>query len=82
MLNISLFGMTAKECRDQNPKKSKNVRDYANVTQLIYLSNLENINALLINENLSQEKRLIKLKKIAIHQMALLVKNPTIKKLA
>lgn len=81
ILNMSLFGMTAKEWRDQNPKKSGNVRDYANVTQLICLSNLENINTLLINENLSQEKRLIKLNKIAIHQMTLLVKNQSVKKL-
>ena len=81
VLNVALFGMTAKEWRDNNKDKSGNIRDYANVSQLVCLSNLENLNALFINENLPQDKRLIKLNQIAIHQMRLLTKNNSIKKL-
>lgn len=55
VLNMALFGMTAKEWRDQNPDQKGNIRDYANVSQLVCLSNLENLNALFINEGLSQQ---------------------------
>lgn len=72
VLNIALFGKTAKEWRDLNPDKKGNMRDYAQINELICLSNLENINALLINENLPQQKRLIKLNQIAIQQMLIL----------
>jgi len=73
VLNMALYGKTAKEWREKNPDKKGNIRDYSNVTQLICLSNLENINALFIKENLPQSQRLIKLNEIAIEQMKLLV---------
>ena len=81
VLNIVLFGMTAKEWRDSNKGKKGNIRDYANVSQLICLSNLENLNALFINEGLPQDKRLIKLNQIAIQQMKLLTDDTNIKKI-
>ena len=81
VLNIALFGMTAKEWRDSNKGKKGNIRDYANVSQLICLSNLENLNALFINEGLPQDKRLIKLNQIAIQQMKLLTDDTNIKKI-
>ena len=75
VLNMALFGMTAKEWRDANPDSKGNIRDYATVNQLICLSNLENLNALFINEGYSQMDRLRKLNEIAIHQMTLLEEN-------
>ncbi len=81
VLNVALFGMTAKEWRDNNKDKSGNIRDYANVSQLVCLSNLENLNALLINEGLSQNQRLVKLNQIAIQQMRLLTEDKNIKEL-
>lgn len=72
VLNMALFGKTAKEWRDLNPDKKGNMRDYAQINELICLSNLENINALLINENISQQNRLMKLNQIAIQQMLIL----------
>ena len=72
ILNMALFGITAQEWRSQNPTLKGNQRDYANINQLICLSNLENINALFISENISQEERLLKLNQIAIHQMNVL----------
>lgn len=72
VLNMALFGQTAKTWRDANLGSKGNVRDQANVSQLVCLSNLENLNALFINEGLSQEERLIKLNRIAIQQMKLL----------
>ncbi|OGP02021.1 MAG: DNA-binding protein [Deltaproteobacteria bacterium GWA2_38_16] len=77
----AIFGMTAKEWRDYNKDKSGNIRDYANVSQLVCLSNLENLNALFINENLPQDKRLIKLNQIAIQQMRLLSEDKNVKRL-
>jgi len=83
ILNVALFGMTAKEWRDINKNKPKeeNIRDYANISQLICLSNLENLNASFIIDGLSQEERLIKLNKIAINQMKLLLENKRVKQL-
>ena len=81
VLNVALFGLTAKEWRYNNKDNKGNIRDYANVSQLVCLSNLENLNALFINEELSQDKRLIKLNQIAIHQMKLLTNNVNIKKI-
>jgi hypothetical protein len=81
VLNVALFGVTAKEWRDLNPDKKGNMRDYANVSQLICLSNLENLNALFISENIHQSKRLVKLNKIAINQMRLLTEDITVKKM-
>ncbi len=75
ILNMALFGMTAKEWRDNNPEKKGNIRDYADISQLVCLSNLENLNAHFINDNLLQEERLLKLNKTAIHQMKLLVQD-------
>lgn len=72
VLNMALFGKTAREWRDLNPDKKGNIRDYAQINELICLSNLENINALLINENLTQQNRLINLNQIAIQQMQIL----------
>ncbi len=72
VLNVALFGMTAKEWRDANPKLKGNIRDYASIHQLICLSNMENLNAVFINEKMSQSERLIKLNQIAIQQMKVL----------
>lgn len=72
VLNLALFGRTAAEWRKSNPGKKGNMRDEADVTQLVCLSNLENLNALFIAEGLSQQERLERLNKIAIHQMTLL----------
>ena len=72
VLNVALFGITAKQWRDSNPDLDGNIRDYATINELICLSNLENLNAVFINENLSQKERLIKLNKIAIQQMKIL----------
>lgn len=72
VLNMALFGMTAKQWRDVYPDKKGNIRDYASINELICLSNMENINAVLIEEGLEQKERLEKLNKIAIHQMSIL----------
>ncbi|MBQ6047623.1 MAG: KilA-N domain-containing protein [Bacteroidales bacterium] len=72
VLNVALFGMTAKEWRDANPGKKGNMRDYATINQLICLSNMENLNAVFINEGIPQRERLHKLNKIAIQQMTVL----------
>jgi hypothetical protein len=72
VLNIALFGITAKEWRDKNPKLKGNIRDYATINELICLSNMENLNAVFVNEGLPQQERLIKLNKIAIQQMSIL----------
>jgi len=76
-----LFGSTAKQWRDDNPAKHGNIRDYANIEQLVVLSNLESINAVLINQGLLQPERLKQLNLIAITQMKSLVGNREIKKL-
>ena len=81
VLNMALFGMTAKDWRDKNPGRKGNIRDDADVSQLVCLSNLENLNALFIRENVSQPERLRKLNQIAIHQMKLLTDNPSVKRL-
>ncbi|WZL73668.1 KilA-N domain-containing protein [Clostridiaceae bacterium 35-E11] len=73
VLNMALFGMTAKTWRENNPDKTGNIRDYANVSQLVCLSNLESLNAVLINDGLEQSQRLEKLNKIAISQMKILI---------
>ena len=75
VLNVALFGMTARQWRESNPGKLGNIRDYASINELICLSNMENINALLINEGLKQGQRLLKLNKIAIEQMKILEKK-------
>jgi hypothetical protein len=72
VLNVAMFGMTAKQWRDANPELKGNIRDYATINELICLSNMENINAVLINDGMPQGERLIKLNRIAIQQMQVL----------
>jgi hypothetical protein len=81
ILNMALFGMTAKEWRDRNPDSKGNIRDYANVSQLVCLANMETLNAHFINEGLTQKDRLIKLNRIAIQQMRLLTADQRVLKL-
>ena len=81
VLNVALFGMTAKEFKIKNPKLPGNIRDYADLLHLVILSNLENINAELIKQNINQRDRLIKLNNIAINQIELLINNKSIKEL-
>jgi len=81
LLNMALFGITAKEWREANPDKKGNIRDYADISQLVCLSNLENLNAHFISDNLPQSERLLKLNKIAIHQMKLLTEEPGMKQI-
>lgn len=79
--NIALFGKTAKEWRDGNPNLKGNIRDYGTLEQLVVLSNLESINAVLISQNTSQKERLTKLNEIAIAQMKSLTQHRTLKRL-
>lgn len=72
VLNVALFGITAKEWREANPDKKGNMRDYATINQLICLSNLENINAVFISDGIAQRERLKRLNQIAIKQMSVL----------
>ena len=72
VLNVALFGKTAKQWRDEHPDLKGNIRDYASMNELICLSNLENINAVLINEQMPQSERLVKLNQIAIYQISVL----------
>ncbi|HEX7846899.1 MAG TPA: KilA-N domain-containing protein [Chitinophagaceae bacterium] len=81
LLNVALFGTTAKEWRDKNPGTNGNIRDEATIEQLVVLSNMESINALLIQQGISQSQRLIQLNKVAITQMKSLIENRTVKKL-
>ena len=81
LLNVALFGKTAKQWRDENNDKKGNIRDYASLEQLVVLSNLESINSVLIRQNLSQKSRLTQLNEIAITQMKSLLANTNIKKL-
>lgn len=72
VLNVALFGITAKQWREANPELKGNIRDYATINELICLSNMENLNAVFINEKMPQKERLIKLNQIAIQQMSIL----------
>lgn len=81
LLNVALFGLTAREWRNKNPNKSGNIRDYATLEQLVVLSNMESINALLIEQELNKDRRLIELNKVAITQMKSLLNNKSIKKI-
>jgi len=74
-LNIALFGTTAKQWQEKNPKLTGNLRDYVSVEQLVVLANLENLNAEFIKQNLEAEDRLKRLNKIAIEQLELLLNN-------
>lgn len=81
LLNMALFGVTAKQWRDNNPDKKGNIRDYATIEQLVVLSNLESINAVLIHQGIQQPERIQQLNQIAIQQMKSLTKSLHIKKL-
>ena len=81
VLNMALYGMTAKEWREKNPNKKGNIRDYSNVTQLVCLANLESLNAEFIRQGIGQPDRLQKLNAIAIIQMKSLTKNSSVLKL-
>ena len=72
VLNVAMFGMTAKQWREVNPEKKGNIRDYATINELICLSNMENLNAVFIDQGLSQGERLVRLNQIAIQQMRVL----------
>jgi hypothetical protein len=75
VLNVAMFGMTAKQWREANPDLKGNIRDYATINELICLSNMENINAVFINDGMAQGERLVKLNQIAIQQMQVLEDN-------
>ncbi|MDZ4204083.1 MAG: KilA-N domain-containing protein [Bacteroidales bacterium] len=81
MLNMALFGKTALEWRNENPNADGNIRDMATIEQLVVLSNMESINAVLIHQGLSQSERLLQLNRIAIAQMKSLLGNKNLKKL-
>ena len=72
VLNVALFGMTAKQWRDAHPEMKGNIRDYASINELICLSNMENLNAVFIDQGMPQSERLVKLNQIAIQQMKVL----------
>ncbi len=80
VLNMALFGKTAKQWRDENPAEKGNIRDQANASQLVCLANLENLNALFINEGMEQSERLKKLNRIAIEQMEILSSDRNLKR--
>lgn len=81
MLNVALFGMTAKEWRGQNPGKKGNIRDYAPLEQLVVLTNMESLNAVLIEQGIEQGERLKQLNSIAINQLKTLISKKNIKRL-
>ena len=81
ILNVALFGMTAKQWRENNPSLKGNMRDYATIEQLIVLSNMESSNAIMIRENISPQERLTKLNEYALIQLKSLQNNKSIKKL-
>ncbi len=81
VLNVAMFGMTAKQWREANPDLKGNIRDYASINELICLSNMENLNAVFIEQGMPQPERLIKLNQIAIHQMSVLESGDNDRKL-
>ena len=81
VLNVAMFGMTAKQWREANPDLTGNIRDYATINELICLSNMENLNAVFIEQGMTQRERLVKLNKIAIHQMSVLESGSNDRKL-
>jgi hypothetical protein len=82
VLNVALFGKTAKQWRDENSDQKGNIRDYATIEQLVVLSNMESTNALLIHQGMEQSERLIQLNQMAITQMkSLLTHKQSVKKL-
>ncbi|NQX81594.1 MAG: hypothetical protein HRT66_06335 [Flavobacteriaceae bacterium] len=81
MLNMALFGLTASNFKHENPNTKENLRDRASLEQLVVLSNIESINAVLIRQGLEQNERLLQLNQIAINQMRSLLNNNNIRKL-
>ena len=81
LLNVALFGITAKQWRDENPNTDGNIRDMATIEQLVVLSNLESLNSVFIHQGQSQPERLIQLNAIAITQMKALMNSKMVKKL-
>ena len=81
VLNVAMFGMTAKQWREAHPDLKGNIRDYASINELICLSNMENLNAVFIEQGTPQSERLIKLNQIAIHQMSILESGENDRKL-
>lgn len=80
-LNVAMFGVTAKQWREAHPDHKGNIRDYATVNELICLSNMENLNAVFIEQGMTQGERLVKLNQIAIHQMSILESGDNDRKL-
>ena len=81
VLNVAMFGKTARQWREENPDLKGNIRDYASINELICLSNMENLNAVFIEQGMPQSERLVKLNQIAIHQMSILESDNTDRKL-
>ena len=81
VLNMALFGKTAKQWRDENPNEKGNIRDEASIQQLVVLTNMESINAMLIHQNIQQKERLIQLNQMAISQMKSLIDNKNLKRI-
>lgn len=81
LLNVALFGLTAKEWRDQNTQSDGNIRDHSTIEQLVVLANLESINAMLIQQGITQADRLGRLNELAIQQMKSLLRSSSVKKL-
>ena len=81
VLNVAMFGVTAKQWRETNPDLKGNIRDYATINELICLSNMENLNAVFIEQGMTQGERLVKLNQIAIHQMSVLESGDSERKL-
>ena len=77
VLNVAMFGKTARQWREENPDLKGNIRDYASINELICLSNMENLNAVFIEQGMPQSERLVKLNQIAIHQMSILESDNT-----
>ena len=81
VLNVAMFGKTARQWREENPDLKGNIRDYASINELICLSNMENLNAVFIEQGMPQSERLVKLNQIAIHQMHILENDNNDRKL-
>ena len=81
VLNVAMFGKTARQWREANPDLKGNIRDYATINELICLSNMENLNAVFIEQGIVQSERLMKLNQIAIHQMSVLESGDNERKL-
>lgn len=81
VLNVAMFGVTAKQWRNAHPDLKGNIRDYATINELICLSNMENLNAVFIGQGMTQSERLVKLNQIAIHQMGVLESGDNDRKL-